>query len=642
MRTLTALCAILISATTLAETIPLWKFFEPFDMQEVTISPKGTYLAASLLDGDGAKQKSKFQILDRTTGKRVHSFAMPDKRRIAGIRWLDDGSVLVMPSRKVANEDYYFPIPQLMTVIVKTGKTIDLPPLPSTGIFQTLTEEPGHALITKREGRYDELFKLHLRSGSLIKIARAPAIAGAFVLTHDRQGVAFHVGVNDEDEIVVHERASRGKWELISVVKNSDEGWLPMRAAHDPDEFFTVDRRNAKGIAALGIYNRRTGEHTEVFRDEIYDSIATVADQTGHVWGLTFDHHFPRVVYLDEEHPLAHAHKMIKRQYPESSVNLVSYSYDHKLVVAEVSHASALPEFVLLDTERLRIDQITNRAEEIGISSDQLATVEPFGFDAGDGTPIFGYLTSRKDTPRPGPTVVYVHGGPFGVRDSWRFEPVAQLFATHGYHVIQVNFRGSGGFGAEFQQKGYRQYGGKMQDDVTEATRFMVQAGIADQNRICITGGSYGAYSAVMGAAKEPDLYQCLIGVSGLYDVTAIERMGDLSRGKANVAYMRQTMGRTLEEREAISAINFADKVKAAVMLVHGGRDRRTPPEHYHRMKDAFENAGKEVVTHYRANQGHRWIGRDTLMDLYDRQIAFLEQHIGEGSGNVEDISVAN
>ena len=642
MRRLTIICTLLLAATAMAEPIPLWKFFEPFDMNQVRISPKGTYLAASLLVGDGAEQENKFQIINRVSGERVISFSMPDKRRVATIAWTDDETVLVSPSAKIPNEDAYRPTFGLMKVLVKTGKTIDLFADGGGAVFNELADDPEHSLIARTEGRYVELYKLHIASGAEQKITRAPALGPGFVLTPDLQEVAFHVGGNDENETMVHERIGSGEWELLTVFGYEQRGWRPIGAAYKPDEYFTIDTRNPKGIASLGIYNRVTREHTEVFTDDTYDVFGTIADQSGNVWGLFINHHFPRFMYLNAKHPLAQHHKTIRRQFPESTVALVSYSHDHQVVLASVSSANALTELVLLDATTGSLDQITNRAEEIGISPDELAPMEPFGMQTRDEKVVYGYLTSRPDTPRPGPMVVYVHGGPLDARDSWGYDSVGQILANNGYHVLQVNFRGSGGYGLRFRNSGFREWGGAMQDDVTDATLWAIQQGIADKDRICIAGASYGAYSAIVGAAKEPDLYQCVIGQSGIYDVTAAERLGDMARRKSSIKWIRMTMGRNREERDAISATNFAGDVQAAVMLIHGGQDRRTPPEHYHRMKDAFDKVGKEVVTHYKGNQGHGWFGRDTIMDLFSRQLAFLDEHIGSGTGEVQAVSATN
>ena len=625
MRKLTVLCILLFSNLALAEPIPLWKFFEPYDLARISISPTGKYLAAAILHGDGADQDCKLQVVNRETGDVEYTFGMPEKHRISSIRWIDAETILIRPSRKYTNEDAYFATYEYMKVSVTDWKTIDLP---VGAIYNLLYEEPEHALITRIDGRYVDLFKIHIRSGARSKIARAPARGNSFVLTKDRKDVAFHVGTDEDGYSVVHERRGNAEWERLARYRFDKKGWYPLHAAFKHDEFFTRDWRNAKGIEALGIYNRTTGEHQEIFRDETYDIGGLLNDKFGNVWGLTINHHYPRVVYLNPNHALAKAHKTVQLQFPDSTIGIWDYTHDFRTVIASVSSANALSEFVILDANTGSFDQITDREKEIGLESSQLATMQPFGLKARDGTPVFGYLSSMKETPRPGPMVVLVHGGPHS-RDSWGWSGEVQLLANNGFHVMQVNFRGSSGFGLDFETMGYKQWGGKMQDDVTDATKWAINEGIADEDRICIMGGSYGAYAAIMGVAKEPDLYQCAIGYAGIYDVTAIERIGDVSHNKTALDRWKVTIGANREEREPMSALNYADKIKAAVMLIHGGQDRRTPPEHYHRMKKAFDAIGKPVETLYRANQGHGFFGRDTVMYMYGEQLKFLNKHIG-------------
>ena len=640
MNKLSVLLCSLLTVSIFAEEIPIWKFFEPFELQQVQISPEGTYMAAALLYGEGEEQESKFQVVNRETNEIVQTFTMPDKKRVGGIIWIRDHQVTVSPLQKVPNEDAFYPTGELMLVDVNTGQTIDLP---RSGIFNMLVDEPEHAMVVRLEGRYFELFKMHMQSGATVKISKAPALGAGFVLSSDLQRPIFHVGSNDEGETLVHERAPNGDWDLIEVAAMGEKGWVPTGPAFQPNEFFTRDTRDSSGIAGLGIFNTETRKHTLIFRDDTFDIGGVLRDQQGNAWGLDVNHHYPRVMYLNKTHPLAQHHKTLHRQFPEATIAFMSYSHDHNLVIASVLHANALPEIVLLDAKAGTIDQITTRANDFAIHQADLATVEPFAFKARDGLPLFGYLTSHKDTPRPGPTIVNIHGGPFNISDSYGWDGLNQLFASRGYHVVQINFRGSGGRGLDFVKSGWREYGGEMLDDVIDGTLWAIQVGIADKERVCVAGGSYGAYAAIMGAAAEPDLYQCVIGQSGIYDTAAVERIGDLARSVSSVKYLRLTMGRNREERQAVSAINFADKVKANVFLIHGGQDRRTPPQHYHRMTDAFESVGKPIQTFFKANQGHSWIGRDTVMDLYGRQLDFLSQHIGaSGQTTSSAVSSAN
>lgn len=149
-----------------------------------------------------------------------------------------------------------------------------------------------------------------------------------------------------------------------------------------------------------------------------------------------------------------------------------------------------------------------------------MAEVKPMDIKVRDGMTIQAYLTlpPGKD-PKQLPLVVNPHGGPHYVRDSWGFDPQNQMLANQGIAVLQVNFRGSGGYGEAFQQAGYRKWGSEIQYDIIDATRHLIDQGIVDKQRICIVGGSFGGYSALQSSVMEPDLFKCAIGFAGVYDL---------------------------------------------------------------------------------------------------------------------------
>ena len=171
-----------------------------------------------------------------------------------------------------------------------------------------------------------------------------------------------------------------------------------------------------------------------------------------------------------------------------------------------------------------------------------------------------------------------------------------------------------------------------MQDDITDATNWAIANKLAKPGKICTMGGSYGAYSAMMGAVREPDLYKCVVGVSGVYDISIMTKSGDIRSRKAGMLYLRRVFGNKKEDQLDISPANHADKIKAKVMLIHGGQDRRTPPAHAHRMREALEAAGKDFVWHFDPGQGHGFFGEETNIELWQRQLAFLNEQIGNGS----------
>jgi dipeptidyl aminopeptidase/acylaminoacyl peptidase len=160
------------------------------------------------------------------------------------------------------------------------------------------------------------------------------------------------------------------------------------------------------------------------------------------------------------------------------------------------------------------------------LREEQLSPVETIAYSTRDGAQIWGYLTTPRGAPRSAPLIVMPHGGPES-RDVYGFDTLAQFLASRGYLVFQPQFRGSGGFGRAFAELGYRQWGQRMQNDVTDGVRHLIETGRADASRICIFGASYGGYAALAGAAFTPDLYRCAVswaGVSDLVDLVRDER----------------------------------------------------------------------------------------------------------------------
>jgi dipeptidyl aminopeptidase/acylaminoacyl peptidase len=236
--------------------------------------------------------------------------------------------------------------------------------------------------------------------------------------------------------------------------------------------------------------------------------------------------------------------------------------------------------------------------------------------------------------------VVLVHGGPHGIWDRWGWDPVdpyrngtqpeeVQLLAHHGYAVLQVNFRGSGGFGTRFLTAGYRHWGTTMQDDLTDAVGWAVGKGIADPKRLCIMGASYGGYAALMSAQREPDLYKCAVGYVGVYDVGLLFTDSDTAKSASGRRALDRFHGTESAEHRAHSPAAFADRIKADLMLAAGKRDRRVSFSHYEAMSEALRKAGKGFESVVQAKEGHGFADVENRVDLYTKILVFLQRNIG-------------
>jgi len=255
--------------------------------------------------------------------------------------------------------------------------------------------------------------------------------------------------------------------------------------------------------------------------------------------------------------------------------------------------------------------------------------VRPVALKARDGLPLHGFLTVPSGSDgRNLPMVVMPHGGPFHVFDNGQYDRETQILAAAGYAVLQVNFRGSGNYGRAHAQAGAQQWGAAMQDDVTDATRWAIAQGIADARRICIYGASYGAYAAMMGAAREQGLYQCAAGYVGVYDLPLMFARGDVQERDSGVTFLREWLGDPAK-LGAVSPVNLATQIKVPVFLAAGGEDKRAPIQHTERMEAALKRAGTPVESLYYKTEGHGFYTLAHRTEYYDKLLAFLSRSLG-------------
>lgn len=615
-----ALVALAVAPVVGASEVPISAFLDQARVGNVMISPTGEYIAVTLR-ADG---KARFRVMTHPGWEVKYDLFLGDEREVSEMRWVQDELVLVSLGRRVLRLDVTVPTGELRSIDIETGK---IRILPSGGVLDTLRNDPDHVLVTNAVGRFTHVNRLNVYTGHTQRIAQSANPGGGFVSNAEGE-VVFTTGQNEANETQVHYRRKRERWRLVESFPYGVEGWRP--AWHGPraDSYFTWDNRGDSSTTGLGLYDAVSGEHKMVIRQPKVDITYSMFDFNRRPYGVRFDHHFPAVQYLNPKHPLAQQHAGVSKAHPSDFVAFTSFPRDHSKTVALIAGDRNPGAFVLVDFKAKQVTPLVTR--KASLPREALSPMQPVELQVRDGATIYGYVTSHANAKTPGPMVVLVHGGPHGVRDYWGFNGEVQLLANRGFHVLQVNYRGSGGYGEAYERAGYGEWGRRMQDDVTDATRWAIQTRIADPDRVCIMGASYGAYSALMGVVREPDLYRCAIGQAGVYDLTLMEKRGDIRRRRSGVRYIRDVIGDNVEELKARSPSHNAHRIRAAVMLVHGGRDLRTPLAHGHAMRDALEKAGKPVEWVFESAQGHGFAGNAARAELYERILAFLNTHIGE------------
>lgn len=266
------------------------------------------------------------------------------------------------------------------------------------------------------------------------------------------------------------------------------------------------------------------------------------------------------------------------------------------------------------------------------VPAEYVAEMRPYSYKARDGKTISGYLTLPPGRPATGlPLIIMPHGGP-SARDVMGFDWWAQSLAARGYAVLQPNFRGSDGFGRDFEEAGHGQWGAAMQDDLSDGVLALTRSGIADPARVCIVGASYGGYAALAGATLTPELYRCVVAVAGVGDLPAMIAHSKLSKKQDSLAtrYWSRIIGDPVADAERLRAASpryQADRVTAPILLIHGRDDTIVPISQSQDMLKALQAAGKTVVFVQLDGEDHHLRYGGTRTQMLEALFAFLAQH---------------
>ncbi len=359
------------------------------------------------------------------------------------------------------------------------------------------------------------------------------------------------------------------------------------------------------------------------------DPLLESVDGSERVIAVTTEAGAPRVTLTDEDHPDTELYASLASAFPGQFVNFSSSTRDGKKIIVSVRSDQNPGELYLYDRDTGKARFLLKSRP--WIDSKQLGTMKPVAFTARDGRTIHGYLTIPKGSDGKNlPLIVNVHGGPMGPRDNWGYGTESQLFASRGYATLQINYRGSGGFGKEFQDLAYGQWAKGIMDDIIDGTNHVIRQGWADKDRVCIYGGSFGGYASLMAPVRAPDMFKCAFGYVGLYDAQIQLTKSDTAQSESGKRYLKRAFGVTRAEQDAMSPINFVDRIKLPVYLAAGARDARCPPEHTEAMAKALEAAGnKPEGVIIQDGEEHGFYKEENNLRLYTEMLDFFGRHIG-------------
>lgn len=623
----------------------------------VRISPTGEYLAMTVDRGE----QDVLLVLRTKDLSVVKLNQLPDDKSVGLFRWTSPDRLIFNAEEKfgtyaapfntgewyAVNADGSKPRPLIFygaRDATQRGKSVGNQVF---NLLDTLDDDDENVMMVANyqatsDGAGTEIVLMDTESGRRKSVARAPRDNCEIALDKAKQP-RFAICYDDENEegaydnfTELYRRGGDGKWTLLN--RSQDSGMDMTIAGTAGDGSIYATQSDRKGTEAFGRLNQETGAFEPLFHDPVSDPIGYLNAADGYtVIGVVTMAGKPKVTLIDEEHEDAKLYVSLSKSFPGQFVNFASATQDRKQIVVSVSSDSNPGELYLYDRDTGKARFLMQGRE--WLDPKQMARVEPFRFKSRDGLAIHGYLTIPNGSDGKNlPLILNPHGGPMGPRDNWGFNWEAQLIASRGYAVMQVNYRGSGGFGKGFLDMAYGQWHEGIMNDLIDAVNWGIAQGKVDKERICIYGGSFGGYASLMAPVQAPDMFKCAFGYVGLYDAQIQMKLSDTSKRDSGMRYLRRAFGPTRAEQDAMSPITHVDKLKLPVYLAAGARDPRCPPEHTEAMYEALEKAGnKPEGMIIQSGEMHGFYGVEAREKLYTEMLAFFDRHIGKGKAAGND-----
>ena len=614
-----------LSVAVAADQVPVGDFFKDPEFTSVSLSPTGEYITVSKPQGDRTVLAA-FRVADM---ELVGKWDYGEKKHIDRVLWVNDNRFLMFVSLKLGRFDFRVGTPDVYASNVDGTQRADMPNL---GVYDVvdLTWDDPRTILVQRSVESAFLSKYDIYNGRVTTVATAPVRFGNFVL--DNEGKVRYVVGQEEDTTGVTMRRDGERWVPIHQTEMGGDVLTPVMFSKDNRQVF-FEASEKGGPAALVLMDPETGKQVPVVSNPNVESDAYVlSSDEKELLAVRYLDGMPGYSFVDPAHPESKTYAGLINAFPNHAVRFGGISRDGRYVLVRAYSDVDPGSFYLFDRQTGKAQFLLSSMD--WIKPEQMSQMRPITFTARDGVKVHGYLTIPNGSNGKNlPMILHPHGGPHGPRDQWGFNPDVQFLANRGYAVLQVNFRGSGGYGNAFEKLGYRNWGTTMIDDMTDGVDWAIREGVADRGRICTYGASYGGYAALQTVVREPTKYKCTIGYVGVYSLPLMFKDGDIPETESGQAFLKRVMPETLAGQQAQSPAYNIDKIRIPVMLVQGAKDERVPISQYNILRKGLEEAGRPPeLTIVEDKEAHGFYDYQNQVDLYNAMEKFLDTHIGDGA----------
>ena len=601
-----------------AAQIPMEDFFKNPEKTSFQLSPNGEFYSYM------APYESRSNVFIQKAGSdSAIRITSETERDIAGYMWANNGRILYVKDTG-GDENFHL-----------YGVNIDGSDLKGLSVFDgvrtqlidELEEQEDEVLIglNKRNPRVFDPYRLNIITGEMEMLAENPGNIMGWMTDHDAK-LRVAIATDGVNQTILYRETEADEFAPVVTVSFKD--------ALNPI-MFTFDNKMVYSLSNLGrdkealvVYDIANGEEKEVIfeTDEADVTGFSYSKKDKKLHAVTYYTSKSQKHFLDEGAKALY--EKVEAKLPGLEVRFASENKaEDKFMIRTFSDKSK-GAYYFYDKAT---DELTKLADlSPWLDASQLCDMQPIEYQSRDGLTIQGYLTLPKGYEAKNlPVIINPHGGPWA-RDHWGFNPEVQYLANNGYAVLQMNFRGSTGFGKAFWQASFKQWGRTMQDDITDGVNWLIEQGIADPERIGIYGASYGGYATLAGVAFTPDLYAAAVdyvGVSNMF--TFMQTIPPYWKPMLEMMY--EMVGDPVKDSvmlREVSPVYHVDKITAPLFVAQGANDPRVNIDESDQIVAALKERGVAVEYMVKDNEGHGFRNEENRFDFYRAMLAFFDTHL--------------
>ena len=602
-----------------APIIPMEDFFRKPEKSSFKISPNGNRIAYM----KPWKTRMNVYVMDIKTNDETR-LTSSEERGIYGFAWLTDERIGYIKDDG-GDENMHF-----YAINIDGTNELDLTPFENVQarIIDDLEDDPNHIIIglNKRNPQIHDPYRANVNNGTMEMIAENPGNISGWMTDHDGK---LRVAVTSDgvNTSVLYRDSESENFKAI-LTTDFKISVSPLFFTFDNKNLYVASNRGRDKSAIFEFNIDNAEEGKLIFEHDKVDVGGLMYSKKRKILtGVNYTVAKGETVFFDDWRE--GIQQKLESQLPGYEVGITSFSKDETKAIIVTYSDRSRGTYYHYDVEK-------NKLTDLGkispwLNENHMAEMIPIKYKSRDGLTIHGYLTLPVGIDGKNlPVVVNPHGGPWA-RDTWGYRSEIQFLANRGFAVFQMNFRGSTGYGREFWEISFKEWGKSMQDDITDGVNWLIDEGIADPDRIAIYGASYGGYATLAGLTFSPDLYACgvdYVGVSSLFTfMETIPPYWELYR-----SMLYEMVGHPEKDKELLassSPLLHVDKIKVPLFIAQGANDPRVKKSESDQIVEALKARGIDVPYMVKENEGHGFYNQENNFDFYREMEKFLKKHIG-------------